>query len=107
MRYLLVLLLAALISACSQSPMDKLKSDYIDMSPPKWSEQHDQHTALWDEALAYCKEHGNKPNCGLVMQVYVIDNGSTKIPAYGSSGHYLTVPSFDTQPQSAKNKEII
>jgi hypothetical protein len=99
MRYLLILLLAALISACSQSPMDALKSDVAseeNMNVPFWAAQHKQHTALWDEAVAYCKANKEKPNC------FAVNADATVFTKYGTSGHYLTVPSFDTQPQSAK-----
>ncbi len=101
MRLKFILIILALISifffGIYQSPMQKLKSDTVfnDLDMPFWAKQENGKTTLWSKATSYCGSHDQKPNCGPVLQVLVITNGSTVIPAYGSSGHNLTTPSFN------------
>lgn len=86
------------ISGCSQqTPMQKLKSDvrYDDMNNAYWIKQQDVHTSLWNAATVYCHQHTEKPNCESVIEIFVISNGSTKVPAYGSSGHSLSTPTIN------------
>jgi len=86
-----------ILGGCSvHTTMQKLKSDsrFDDMNSVFWAKEHDSKSTLWNEAIAYCKKYSEKPNCGTVMQVYIVSNGSTDVPAYGSSGNSLTSPDF-------------
>jgi hypothetical protein len=49
---------------------------------------------LWNEATVYCKAHTSKPNCAPILQIYILNKGSTEVPAYGTSGHALVAPDF-------------
>jgi hypothetical protein len=82
------------LAGCSKSPLQKLASDvvYTDMDNAFWSNQQEQKTALWSDAVSYCKQNANKPNCGAVMGVFALSNSSIEVPDYGTSGHVLTVP---------------
>lgn len=86
-----------LLSGCGQkSPMEQLHSEhqYADMNNAFWANQQSRDTPLWKKAVNYCTAHSGKPNCSSVMQVYVISNGSTNVPAYGSSGETIHLPTF-------------
>lgn len=98
MRILTLCLMLVLLSACSQSPLQKLKSDtrYDDMNPAFWAKEQAQHTPLWQEATNYCEKHTEKPNCAPVMQVLVISNSSITAPAIGDSGQSIHLPDFST-----------
>jgi hypothetical protein len=70
-----------LLAGCSKSPMDKLASDtiYSDMNNTFWGKEQDNHTQLWEQALTYCKQNNQKPNCQPVLLVSTINNGNTKL----------------------------
>lgn len=95
-KAMILLIAILLLSACEKSPMDKLKSNelHADLNPAFWSKQHQTKTPLWAEGTTYCRGHAEKPNCGALMQVFIISNGSTEMPAYGTSGHPLVSPDF-------------
>lgn len=94
-KLIIFILISVGLSGCGeQTPMQKLESDirYYDMNNVFWGKEHDANTKLWNEALQYCKGKNEKPNCAPVMEMFVISNGSTKVPAYGTSGNALTIP---------------
>lgn len=69
------------LAGCSQSPMDKLKSDvtYSELNQTFWGAEQDQKTALWQAAIHYCQQNQNKPNCAPVLWVSVVSQGSTQL----------------------------
>lgn len=85
-----------LLSACAKSPTEKLRSSelYADLNPAFWAKEHEAKTPLWEEGTTYCQDHSEKPNCAALMQVFMISNGATEMPAYGTSGHPLKTPDF-------------
>jgi hypothetical protein len=91
------IVIVLLLTGCSPttSIINKLKSNALEpnLTDVFWSDEHDKQSRLWTTALAYCTEHDEKPNCSLVNQVNVIRNGSTAIPAYGTSGQPIVIPS--------------
>jgi hypothetical protein len=93
----IVLSCVVLLEGCGpQTPMQKLASDKLfqELDNPFWLNEQKAKTPLWTEAVEYCQKHGGMPNCESLMLVYVISNGSTEVPAYGTSGNYLKVPKF-------------
>jgi hypothetical protein len=60
--------------------MEKLKSDvrYPELNEPFWSKEEKLKTALWVEALNYCKVNKAKLNCAPLMTIAVLRNGNTK-----------------------------
>jgi hypothetical protein len=96
-KILFIVSVILILSGCGESSaLDKLKSNsrFEDMNNSFWAKEHDANSSLWHEAIVYCKDHNEKPNCDHLMQVYVITNGSTEVPAYGTSGNTLTTPDF-------------
>lgn len=92
-----MVVLMFVLSGCGQeTPMQKLQSNerYDDMNNVFWGKEQGGNTTLWNTAVNYCKGNPEKPNCAPVMEIYVISNGSTKVPAYGTSGNTLTAPDF-------------
>lgn len=83
-----------LLNACSQTPLQQLADDHLHnaLNSAYWAKQQDEKTTLWTEAISYCKQHTEKPNCSAVMEVFVITNGSTEAPAIGHSGHSIYLP---------------
>lgn len=72
--------LTAFLTGCNKSPMDKLKSDkkYPELEST-WRTECKNKTELWKEAVAYCKTHKGKPNCGDVNFIYDLDSSSQKV----------------------------
>ena len=98
-KYLMLgLFTLLLLTGCGQqSDLDKLKSDdvfYVGMNSAYWGKIQNKNSALWHEAVNYCQAHQEKPNCGPVMQTYILSNGSTTAPAIGHSGNSLKTPNF-------------
>lgn len=91
---LIIFISILLLSACSKTPLQKLASDHLypDLNSAYWAKEQSNKTSLWTEAVAYCQQNKEKPNCSAVMEVYVITNGSTEAPAIGHSGHPIHVP---------------
>jgi hypothetical protein len=87
---------ALVLVGCEKTPMQKLQANklYDDMNRAFWAKQHTNKTPLWKEGVAYCRKNEEKPNCWGVMQVFMITNGQTEMPKYGTSGNYLEVPEF-------------
>ena len=86
-----------ILTGCGpQTPLQKLESNerYDDMNAVFWGKEHRGNTSLWKQAVSYCKNYEEKPNCGAVMQVYIITNGSTGVSVYGTSGNTLIMPDF-------------
>ena len=77
--------------------LEKLQSEqrYDELNNAFWVKEFKQHSPIWQEATAYCSEHTEKINCGPVMLVSILSHGSRVVPAYGSSGQYLTLPEFN------------
>ena len=91
-----VICVSVLLTGCAQkTPLQKLQSDsaYPDLTEQFWAHQRVTKQPLWKEAKAYCLQNTNKINCVPVNRQMFFD-GSTTVPKYGSSGHYLTVPNF-------------
>ena len=93
-----VFCVSILISGCGKNPIEKLQSDtaYNDLTERFWANERLDKTPLWKQAKTYCSEGNNyrdKINCVPVVRQIPFD-GSTEVPKYGSSGHYLTVPNF-------------
>ena len=80
---------------CNKTPMEKLASDHLENDLPSfWYAEANEKTPLWEEAVEYCKKNIHKPNCGHVMTIWVIRNGSTTSPGIGHSGYELKIPEF-------------
>lgn len=92
----LSLSVAMFASGCTSSdPLERLKSDSLDtsMSPDYWKAIEKQKPDVWKQATAYCFAHGNDhPNCEIVTDMAVIENGRTTAPQIGHSGNYVTMP---------------
>ena len=86
----------ALVGCGEQTPLEKLKQDvaHKELNNEFWSKEREAKTPLWQAGLDYCKAHEEKLNCGDLMLVYVLSNGSTKLPGYGNSGESLKMPNF-------------
>lgn len=86
--------MGALLTGCSQSPMEKLQSDVKDdsMTSAYWATQKDENPALWQEATDYCKSHSGKVNCGALTLSNMISHGSTEMKGYGHSGDVIHIP---------------
>lgn len=93
-RWVFILLLPFVLTACSKSPMDALKSNsnQAGLNPPFWHKVRTENPALWKEAVNYCKKHGEKPNCGEVMEIYIIMNGSTTPPPADDTANRIKLP---------------
>lgn len=80
-----------------QSPLQKLKNNalYADLNASFWAQEQEGESSLWNAAVSYCNEHGEKPNCAVVDELQIVSRGSTKIVPFGSSGRSLSVPDFD------------
>lgn len=88
--------LFALVGCGEQTPLEKLRQDIIheEFNTAFWSKEREAKTPLWQAGLEYCKAHEEKLNCGDLMMVYRLSNGSTKLPGYGNSGESLKMPNF-------------
>lgn len=97
-KYVKILLVSSVIilTACSKSPLEKLKSDrvYPDMTRAYWSNQETAHPELWKQAREYCVDNSNKPNCSSVIFNSMVDNMDTKITNDKFGQDPLTPPVF-------------
>lgn len=94
-RWIFILLLPLiLLTGCSKSPLEQLKSNsnQAGLNPPFWHEVRVKHPALWKKAVNYCKKYGEKPNCGEVMEIYIIMNGSTTPPPANDTAGRIKLP---------------
>ena len=71
---LLLLLVAIQLVGCSKTPMQKLESSsvYPEMNQSFWVPQYQKKTKLWGEAVQYCMNNGDKPNCDAVSRVWML-----------------------------------
>ncbi|MDX2165041.1 MAG: hypothetical protein SFW07_06470 [Gammaproteobacteria bacterium] len=71
-------LMVMLLASCSKTPMQKLESStvYSDMSQTFWVKQYDQKTQLWSEAVEYCMNNSDKPNCDAVSRVWMLGDSA-------------------------------
>ena len=86
-----------LLSGCGpQTPLQKLSSNQVfeDLNASFWSKEAASHSHLWQQAVDFCNEHEEKPNCATVDQLQILSRGSTKIVPFGTSGRYLSAPDF-------------
>lgn len=95
-RLIFVFIFSLVLAGCEKTPMQKLASDqvYSDMNNAFWAKEQEKKTQLWEQAVEYCKQNSEKPNCQPVNQVLVITNGTTTAPAIGHSGNSLSSPNF-------------
>lgn len=81
----------SLLTACSESPLDKLSSDKADHSIlPFWEKEAKAKSSLWTDAVTYCSKNTDKPNCGAIKSIQFNESmlNSIKpkaVPAYGSN----------------------
>jgi hypothetical protein len=87
------------LSACNKTPIEKLASNelYPDLSSI-WGNEFKNKTTLWSEAVTYCKKNMHKPNCGSVITLYMIGNGSTEAPPILTSMPAIRMPDFNPSP---------
>ena len=85
-----------LLSACSKTPLQQLASNHLypSLNASYWAKEQQQKTALWINAVVYCKQNSEKPNCSAVIELYVITNGATQASAIGHSGQTINIPDF-------------
>lgn len=87
----LLLIGLSLLTACSESPLDKLKSDKADHAIlPFWEKEAKAKSSLWNEAVSYCEQNQDKPNCGAIKSIQFDESmlksmTPKKVPAYGSN----------------------
>lgn len=93
-KIILGLMGLSLLTACSETPMEKLQKDFIEpsISQSFWNKEVNENSKLWQEALSYCKAHPRKVNCLAVRRVWgaynqskMIKAGSTKAVVYGAN----------------------
>jgi hypothetical protein len=93
-KIILGLMGLSLLTACSETPMEKLQKDFIEpsISQPFWAKEVKDNSDLWKEALSYCRANPRKVNCvplrrawGAHNQSKIIHAGRTKDVVYGSN----------------------
>jgi hypothetical protein len=69
------------LSGCSDnSPMGKLKSDVAHPETESfWLNENKKNSDLWKEAVSYCKQHKEKPNCSNVLYFNMFDHLKTTV----------------------------
>jgi hypothetical protein len=92
--FILIMTLGLFLTACDKSPMQKLESDtvYSDMNTAFWSDQHHADTALWKDAVAYCKAHEKKPNCLPIFNILLFTNNDSHFSS--DKGHKIWQPKY-------------
>lgn len=92
---LVVIVLLSLAIFRSPAALKALKQDQrvSQYDESYWAAQKKQDSLLWRQAIKYC-EHRGTVNCAPVMNVQIIMNGSTNVPAYGTSSQYIDVNKF-------------
>lgn len=80
-----------LLSGCSQSPMAALKSSTINShyDGAYWSKERDAKSAIWQEALTYCRANPSQINCHPVMLSAFFGGSTTPLP-----GKPVAMPTF-------------
>lgn len=90
----LALTTLVLLTACGETPLEKLQNDTIEPSIGQlfWNKEVNEQTDLWKEALTYCRANSKKINCmpvrrawGHYNQTKIMNAGSTKPVVYGSN----------------------
>lgn len=93
-KIILGLMGLSLLTACSETPMEKLQKDVLEPSiaQPFWSKEVKENSDLWKEALPYCRANPRKVNCVFVRRAWgaynqskMIQAGSTKEVVYGAN----------------------
>lgn len=91
-----VIILSLTLVGCGDPYLKALRSDSKESSRrPFWAHECRYGTVRWQQAEDYCLSHPNKPNCSDIVEIAVLEAGSTDIPRYGDVDLEMKVPSFD------------
>ena len=94
--FIIISIVVILLTGCGKNPMQKLASNtlYSDMTKEFWQKEYNNKTSLWNEALTYCRDNKEKPNCAPVTKIYLDAKwGNTEITGKLNE-HPLNLPKF-------------